>query len=367
MKPTKEMPTEFGKFRKNLYLCFRRNRNPKGGCLSLLTTNNMQTIEQYIALAQKAVDTIACPTGRQPEGLYEPIVYGLEQGGKRLRPLILLAACDAVGGDCTKALPQAAAIEEFHNFTLLHDDVMDRADLRRGKPTVCNKWDDNTAILSGDTMLTLATQMVVDGVEPAKAIELLKVFNATAIGVYEGQQYDMEFESRNDVTIEEYLEMIRLKTSVLLAGAARLGAIMGNAAQHQADGLHDFAVNLGIAFQLQDDWLDVYGDPEVFGKAIGGDIMNNKKTYLLINAQNKATGADKEELDYWLGNKAAYPGEKIAGVTSIYDRLAIGDLCREAVDAYSKKALEALHGAGLSAEATEFFEAFDKMVMGRKK
>ncbi len=327
----------------------------------------MRTIEDYISLAQKAVDSIACPSGRQPQGLYEPIGYGLQQGGKRLRPVIVLAACDAVGGNCMEALPQAAAIEEFHNFTLLHDDVMDRADLRRGKPTVCNKWDDNTAILSGDTMLTLATQLVVEGVEPDKAIALLKVFNDTAIGVYEGQQYDMEFESRNDVSIDEYLEMIRLKTSVLLAGAARLGAIMGNAPEHQANGLHDFAVNLGIAFQLQDDWLDVYGDPEVFGKAIGGDIMNNKKTYLLINALHKAEGADKEELDFWLGNKAAYPGEKIAGVTGIYDRLNIGDTCRQAVEAYSKKALEALHSAELSAEATAFFEAFDKMVMGRKK
>lgn len=228
-------------------------------------------------MAGNAVDTIACPAGRKPEGLYKPIVYGLEQGGKRLRPVILLAACDAVGGDSAKALPQAAAIEMYHNFTLLHDDVMDKADLRRGKPTVCNKWDDNTAILSGDTMLTLATQLVVDGVEPQKAMRLLKEFNETAIGVYEGQQYDMEFEARTDVTIDEYMEMIRLKTSVLLAGAARIGAVMGDADERNANALYDFAVNLGLAFQLQDDWLDVYGDPDVFGKAIGGDIMNNKK------------------------------------------------------------------------------------------
>lgn len=237
----------------------------------------MHTLEEYFKMAGNAVDTIACPAGRNPEGLYKPIVYGLEQGGKRLRPVILLAACDAVGGDSAKALPQAAAIEMYHNFTLLHDDVMDKADLRRGKPTVCNKWDDNTAILSGDTMLTLATQLVVDGVEPQKAMRLLKEFNETAIGVYEGQQYDMEFEARTDVTIGEYMEMIRLKTSVLLAGAARIGAVMGDADERNANALYDFAVNLGLAFQLQDDWLDVYGDPDVFGKAIGGDIMNNKK------------------------------------------------------------------------------------------
>ena len=244
---------------------------------------------------------------------------------------------------------------------------MDKADLRRGKPTVCNKWDDNTAILSGDTMLTLATQLVVDGVEPQKAMRLLKEFNETTIGVYEGQQYDMEFEARTDVTIDEYMEMIRLKTSVLLAGAARIGAVMGDADERNANALYDFAVNLGLAFQLQDDWLDVYGDPDVFGKAIGGDIMNNKKTYMLINAMQKAEGADKEELEFWLGNKSAYPGEKIAGVTGIYDRLDIGQICLDAVAEYSRKAVEALHSADLAPEAVEFFEAFDKMVMGRKK
>lgn len=327
----------------------------------------MHTLEEYIKMAGNAVDTIACSAGRKPEGLYKPIVYGLEQGGKRLRPVILLAACDAVGGDSAKALPQAAAIEMYHNFTLLHDDVMDKADLRRGKPTVCNKWDDNTAILSGDTMLTLATQLVVDGVEPQKAMRLLKEFNETAIGVYEGQQYDMEFEARTDVTIGEYMEMIRLKTSVLLAGAARIGAVMGDADERNANALYDFAVNLGLAFQLQDDWLDVYGDPDVFGKAIGGDIMNNKKTYMLINAMQKAEGADKEELEFWLGNKSAYPGEKIAGVTGIYDRLDIGQICLDAVAEYSRKAVKALHSADLAPEAVAFFEAFDKMVMGRKK
>ena len=232
---------------------------------------------------------------------------------------------------------------------------------------MCNKWDDNTAILSGDTMLTLATQLVVDGVEPQKAMRLLKEFNETAIGVYEGQQYDMEFEARTDVTIDEYMEMIRLKTSVLLAGAARIGAVMGDADERNANALYDFAVNLGLAFQLQDDWLDVYGDPDVFGKAIGGDIMNNKKTYMLINAMQKAEGADKEELEFWLGNKSAYPGEKIAGVTGIYDRLDIGQICLDAVAKYSRKAVEALHSADLAPEAVAFFEAFDKMVMRRKK
>ena len=222
----------------------------------------MRTIEEYIRLAEKAVGSIKLP--KRPAGLYEPITYGLSNGGKRLRPALLLAACEAAGKDCTAALSQAAAIEMFHNFTLLHDDVMDNADLRRGKPTVCRKWDNNTAILSGDTMLTLATQLLVEGVAPDKAARLLDIFNRAAIGVYEGQQYDMEFESRNDVTEEEYIDMIRLKTSVLLGCAAQLGAEIGDAEERQGMALYGFAMNLGIAFQLQDDWLDVYGDPAVF-------------------------------------------------------------------------------------------------------
>lgn len=326
---------------------------------------NMRTIDEYIELANKAVAGISCP--KEPKGLYEPIVYGLSQGGKRLRPAILLAACDAVGGDCLKALPQAAAIEMYHNFTLLHDDVMDNADLRRGKPTVCSKWDDNTAILSGDAMLTMATRLVCDGVEPEKAVRLLGEFSRTAMGVYEGQQYDMEFERRKDVGIGEYIDMIRLKTSVLLAGACRIGAIMGGADERIAAALYEFAENLGIAFQLQDDWLDVYGDPKVFGKAIGGDILNNKKTYLLITAMSLAEGADKEELDSWLGDSIHFAGEKVAAVTAIYNRLNVGELCLRQVEEYSRRAVEALRGAGLGGEAESFFKAFDAMVMNREK
>lgn len=325
----------------------------------------MRKIEEYIELANRAVKDIVLPD--EPKGLYDPIAYGLSHGGKRLRPAILLAACDAVGGDCMTALPQAAAMEMFHNFTLLHDDVMDNADLRRGKPTVCRKWNDNTAILSGDAMLTLASVLIVKDAVPETAVRLLEAFNRTAVGVYEGQQYDMEFENRPDVSIEEYIGMIRLKTSVLLAGACRIGAVMGGADERCADALYDFAVNLGLAFQLQDDWLDVYGDPKVFGKAIGGDIMNNKKTFLLINAMNMAEGADKEELDRWLNEQTPFAGEKIAGVTGIYDRLQIGDLCRKAVDEYNGRALDALRRAGFDADAEAFFLAFDAMVMKRDK
>ena len=325
----------------------------------------MRTIEDYITLAKAAVAALTLPTS--PEGLYEPIAYGLSNGGKLLRPALLLASCEAVGGDAEKALSQAAAIEMYHNFTLFHDDVMDRADLRRGKPTVCAKWDDNTAILSGDTLLTLAVEKVVENVEPQKAVELLRIFNRAAIEVYEGQQYDMMFENRDNVGIDDYVNMIRLKTSVLLGAACKIGAVMGNADSSRSQALYDFAMNLGIAFQLQDDMLDVYGDPKVFGKAIGGDILNNKKTFLLINAINLAEGDTKAELNNWLNASHPFPGEKIAAITAIYDRLGVDRLCREAIADYVSRARHSLQGSGLSDEAIAFFEAFAESLMGRKR
>ena len=232
---------------------------------------------------------------------------------------------------------------------------------------MCRKWDNNTAILSGDTMLTLATRLLTSGTAPEKAVRLLGIFNQAAIGVYEGQQYDMEFESRNDVSIEEYIDMIRLKTSVLLGCSARLGAEMGGADRKQGDALYGFAMNLGISFQLQDDWLDVYGDSEVFGKAIGGDILNNKKTYLLIKALELAKGSDREELLGWLEKQDAEPDRKIKAVTAIYDRLGIGKICREAIESYNAEALRHLEQSGLDSDAVAFFKDFDSMVMNRNK
>ena len=293
----------------------------------------MKRIEEYIELANKAVENISYPA--EPNGLYEPIRYGMAQGGKRLRPALLLAACDAAGVETEKAMKQAAAIEMFHNFTLLHDDVMDKADLRRGKPTVCNKWDDNTAILSGDTMLTLATELLVDGMEAQKAVRLLRLFNRTAIEVYEGQQYDMEFETRNDVSIDEYIHMIRLKTSVLLGCACKIGAIVGDATE--------------------------------FGKAIGGDILNNKKTFLLINAMQLAEGDDHAELQRWLNADAPFAGEKIAAVTALYNKLGVDALCRKEIEQYNAIALDYLHATGFGEEQLACFEQFDKMIMGRNK
>ncbi len=325
----------------------------------------MKQFKQYIELAEKAIAEIQYP--QQPTGLYDPIKYALSNGGKRLRPALLLAACDAVGGDSQNALKQAAAIEMFHNFTLLHDDVMDKADLRRGKPTVCNRWNDNTAILSGDTMLSLATNLLVCNIPAEKAVQLLVLFNDAAIKIYEGQQYDMEFENRSDVSIEEYIEMIRLKTSVLLGCACQIGAVMGDASEKQRLALGGFATNLGLAFQLQDDLLDVYGDTDVFGKAIGGDILNNKKTFLLINALLLAEGADKKELNYWLNNPTPFPGEKIAAVTAIYNRLGIDRICRKSIKDYNNIAVQHLQSAEFDTETEHFFLDFDNMIMGRNK
>ncbi len=325
----------------------------------------MRKLEEYLRIAEDAVSGVVYPA--RPSGLYEPIAYGLSHGGKRLRPVLLLASCDAVGGDCMAALRQAVAIEMFHNFTLLHDDVMDNADLRRGVPTVCRKWDDNTAILSGDTMLTMATRMAAEGVSPEKAVGVLRVFSETAIGVYEGQQYDMEFERRTDVGLDEYIEMIRLKTSVLLSGACRIGAMMGDASERVSNALAEYAVNIGLAFQLQDDWLDVYGDPKVFGKSIGGDILNAKKTYLLIKAMELSNEAEKAELAKWLENAACDPSEKIAAVTAIYDRLRVGDMCRNQAEVYAEKSYDALRSASLGKDAEAFFESFGAMLLKRAK
>ena len=324
----------------------------------------MRTIEEYIRLAEKAVGSITLP--KRPAGLYEPITYGLSNGGKRLRPALLLAACEAAGKDCTAALSQAAAIEMFHNFTLLHDDVMDNADLRRGKPTVCRKWDNNTAILSGDTMLTLATQLLVEGVAPDKAARLLDIFNRAAIGVYEGQQYDMEFESRNDVTEEEYIDMIRLKTSVLLSCSLKMGALLAGASPEDAGHLYDFGIHLGLAFQLKDDLLDVYGNPEVFGKNIGGDILCNKKTYLLIKAYEQATPSQRQALDTWIDAETYVPEEKIASVTALYDGIGVKALCEHLMETYTGRARAALEAVSVPAERKAELEVLMEKLMYRE-
>ena len=230
------------------------------------------------------------PYSRPPKGLYDPIEYELALGGKRIRPVLMLMAYNLYKEDVDTILPQAAGLEIYHNHTLLHDDLMDKADMRRNKPTVHKVWDDNTAILSGDAMLILAYRMMAQCASD-RLKEVIGIFTETTMEICEGQQWDMEFETRMDVTVDEYIHMIRLKTSVLLAAALKIGACLAGASESDAQKLYDFGVKMGLAFQLQDDWLDVYGNPEVFGKNIGGDILCNKKTYMLITALEKAVRA----------------------------------------------------------------------------
>ena len=297
----------------------------------------------------------------EPSGLYEPIKYTLCDGGKRLRPLLTLATCDALGGDIDGAKNQAIGVEIFHNITLLHDDVMDNADMRRGKATVHRKWNEATAILSGDAMLTLATQFMTKG-DGTKIWDVISLFNTTAMEVYQGQQYDMDFEKRLDVTVDEYLEMIRLKTSVLLGCACKLGAIMAGAFDSEQKAFYKYGVKLGLAFQLQDDFLDTYGDPNIFGKKIGGDILNDKKTWLLISALNEDNSGKLKEI---IGNKEIAPEEKIAQVKSIYDSLNLGNRCKELMEKYATEAIDALKTVGLSDTDLEFFKKMASDAIGR--
>lgn len=265
---------------------------------------------------------------KEPRGLYEPIEYTLASGGKRLRPTLALIAAEAIvnggllnGDVIDQVLPAALALEVFHNFTLLHDDVMDRAEVRRGRPTVHVKWDDNTAILSGDQMLIEAYKLLSD-VPADKLPKVLKWFNQMATGICEGQQYDVDFEHANQVSINDYMMMIEKKTSVLLAFAMKIGGYIAGANEQQQEALYQFGLHIGLAFQIQDDILDVYGDPKTFGKAIGGDICCNKKTFLLITALEKADGETKAELLQWL-MATGRDEEKIAAVTEIYNRLGV--------------------------------------------
>ncbi|MGN0213449.1 MAG: polyprenyl synthetase family protein [Muribaculaceae bacterium] len=324
----------------------------------------MLTFNEYLERVNNAIKAIPYP--EQPSHLYEPITYTMDLGGKRLRPVLVLMACEAVGGDINRAITPAIGLEMFHNFTLLHDDVMDKADIRRGKPTVHVKWDDNTAILSGDAMLTMATQLIAQA--PADVMpQVMDLYNRTAMEIYEGQQYDVDFEKRNDVTVEEYIEMIRLKTSVLLGCACKMGALIGGADEATAQLFYKVGENLGLAFQLQDDMLDVWGDEATFGKAIGGDIMNNKKTFLLINAMQRATGDRRIELGLWLSTPNASRAVKVPAVTAIYDALGLRELSLEAINRYNDVAIDALGKIGISNEARTEFANFITRLVKRDK
>lgn len=301
----------------------------------------------------------------EPEGLYEPIEYVLEEGGKRLRPTLLLLAYSIYREDLNRAMPAAIGLETYHNHTLLHDDLMDHADMRRGRPTVHRKWDENTAVLSGDTMLIMAFRHVME-CRCEKSTEALKLFAQTAQEICEGQQYDVNFETRNNVTVGEYLEMIRLKTAVFLACAAKMGALIANADAADCEALYAFAERIGLAFQIQDDYLDVYGDPKVFGKKIGGDILCGKKTFLLINAFDKADDATRKRLQALLNNHELPVEEKIQAVTEIYNQLGIPALTLDAINHFYDEANEALKRAASAAEKFAPLVAYTQSLLGRK-
>ncbi len=324
----------------------------------------MLSFNEYLAKVNNAVAEISYPV--EPKGLYEPIAYTMSLGGKRIRPSLVLMSCDAFGGNTDVAVNPALGLELFHNFTLLHDDVMDNADIRRGKPTVHVKWDNNTAILSGDAMLTMATQYIAKA-PIGVAGKVIELFNATAMEIYEGQQYDVDFEQRMDVTVSEYIEMIRLKTSVLLGCACKMGALIAGASEEDACKIYDFGMNIGLAFQLQDDLLDVYGDEQTFGKAIGGDIMNNKKTYLLINALASMSDTDRGELVGWINAENPDRAEKVAAVTQLYTKAGVKCMAEEAIEHYHKCAIAIVDALCISGEAKQAFRAFADMLMSRKK
>ncbi|RFZ84899.1 polyprenyl synthetase family protein [Mucilaginibacter terrenus] len=312
----------------------------------------MRKLENLQALIATSVEKLAYPV--YPAELYEPIKYILAIGGKRMRPALLLMACDLFGGDVEAALPPALAIEVFHNFTLMHDDIMDNAPKRRGRATVHEKWNNNVAILSGDVMLIEGYKLMMQ-VRNDLLHQVLDIFNDTAVGVCEGQQLDMTFETSNNITIAEYINMIRLKTAVVLGGALKIGALIGNADQTDADLLSDFGVNLGIAFQLQDDILDVYGDPEKFGKQVGGDIISNKKTYLLLKAQ-ELSGSD--ELNTWLATAQFDAAEKVAAVTAIYNKVDVRRHAEAEMQAYAEKAFTALEKINLPEDSKQYLRDF---------
>ncbi len=302
---------------------------------------------------------------REPRGLYEPIGYTLESGGKRLRPQLAILASEAFGGKDEDVLPAALALEVFHNFTLLHDDVMDRADVRRGRPTVHVRWNDNTAILSGDQMLIEAYKLL-SRVPADKLPEVLRLFNKMGTEICEGQQYDVDFEAKQDTTIDDYLMMIRRKTSVLLATALQIGAYIAGADAQAQDALYQYGINLGLAFQIQDDILDCWGDPATFGKAIGGDITCNKKTYVLLTALHTADPSTRLELEHWLHAVHAPKEDKILAVTGLYNRLGIRQVCEEVVEQYTRKALDCLQDLP-SNNATQALRTLAEKLIKRRK
>lgn len=313
--------------------------------------------KEFTNYLQKAINT------SEPESLYRPIHYILQLGGKKMRPVLTLLTCNIFDEDYQKALNASLAIEVFHNFTLLHDDIMDKAAIRRGKPTVHTKWNENTAILSGDAMLIMAYQCL-ESYSPKLFKKLTLILNKTALQVCEGQQYDIDFETQKTVSIKEYIKMIKLKTSVLVAAAMKMGAIIANATKKDAKAIYQYGLNLGIAFQLQDDYLDTFGNQEQFGKKIGGDILENKKTYLYLKALEVASPKDKEVLQKWYTSKNKYE-EKIKEVTTLFTKNNIPKLTKKQIQKYTQKAFTCLEKTTLSSEKKEKLIRFGNSLMNR--
>lgn len=322
------------------------------------------TVKEITELVNEGINSL--PYDRKPQSLYEPIIYTMSQGGKRIRPVLTLLSYYMFRDDIRQALPCAMGLEMYHNYTLLHDDLMDNADMRRGNMTVHKKWDANTAILSGDSMLVLSYQLMSQCPQ-GMLQQVIDTFTITALEIGEGQQYDMDFEKRTDVTEEEYIEMIRLKTSVLLACAAKIGAILAGASSEEQNHAYRFGEQLGLAFQLQDDFLDVYGDEKVFGKKIGGDITSNKKTYMLIKALERAEGIDRQQLEYWIEAQEFDRSEKVNAVTEIYTRLGIDTLAKERIDKYFTSALNHLDAISAPAERKAELLSFVQQMMRRER
>ncbi len=324
----------------------------------------MLTSNEILQKVNQCLDSL--PYDRQPTSLYEPIQYVLSLGGKRIRPVLMLLGYQLWKDDPENILMPAIGVETFHNFTLLHDDLMDNADVRRGHDTVHRRWDANKAILSGDAMLVLAF-IHMQKVPADKLPAVMNVFTTTTLEIDEGQEWDVAFETRNDVTEAEYIEMIRLKTSVLLACALKIGALLADAPQEDADLLYRFGEQIGLAFQLQDDLLDVYGDPKVFGKAIGGDITSNKKTYMLINAFNRANDTQRAELQRWVDAREFDRKEKVAAVTRLYDEIGIRQLCEAKINDYFEQARKTLEDVSVADDRKEQLRQYMEELLHRDK
>lgn len=309
----------------------------------------MNTITSLQKLVSQEIKNYSAQLNNTPVELYEPISYILELGGKRMRPVLLLMAAELFEGDIEKAMKPALGIEVFHNFTLLHDDIMDKAPLRRNQATVHEKWNSNIAILSGDTMFVKSFQLMME-TESKYLKEVLEVFSKTAIEVCEGQQLDMNFETQSNVSIEDYLHMITLKTAVLLAGSLQIGALISGAKNEDAHHLYEFGKNIGIAFQLQDDILDVFGDAEKFGKLVGGDILSNKKTFLLLKALELAKDETSVELNSWISKTEYVPADKITGVKAIYKKLAVKEIAESKMNEFHLKAMNHFDSLSVSVE-----------------